>query len=189
MPFGAVGAYDSVNMLADSRELRQVPILGPWLEQQIKDIPKVRNGARREGGGGGNGGDGNGGDGNGAMGDEVFVPPLTAPGVPSRFYFLFGAPVETQGEDMEVCLCGWWWGGGGVCGVCGVGMPCVHTVHRQRVVVLECIGRCTTGNHPSLMYCNRMQHVCKRSMTRCKGGCGGALHTCWSDVSKTRTRI
>lgn len=83
VPFGAVGAYDSVSMLADSRELRANPLVGPWLETRLQGVPKARAGAE----------------------DEVFVPPLTAPGVPSRFYFLFGKPVETEGEDVEDPAC------------------------------------------------------------------------------------
>lgn len=83
VPFGAVGAYDSVNILADSNELRANALLGPWLEQRLREVPKARVGAV----------------------DEVFVPPLAAPGIPSRFYFLFGQPVETEGEDMEDPAC------------------------------------------------------------------------------------
>ncbi len=100
IPFGAIGAYDSVNMIADSQELRKLPWLGPWLEQQIRDVPKARDGMGT----------------NPGAADEVFVPPLTAPGVPSRFYFLFGEPVETEGEDMEVRG-----GEGGGRGVCWMG--------------------------------------------------------------------
>lgn len=80
IPFGAVGAYDSVSMLADSKELLANPLVGPWLEQRVQDVPKARAGAD----------------------DEFFVPPLTAPVIPSRFYFLFGEPVETSDEDVEV---------------------------------------------------------------------------------------
>lgn len=43
VPFAGVGCEDSFEIIRDSAELRDTPILGPWLESRVKDsIPSAR---------------------------------------------------------------------------------------------------------------------------------------------------
>jgi hypothetical protein len=42
VPFAAVGAEDSVDVLLDRRDLLAAPLLGPWLQQQEDGLVRVR---------------------------------------------------------------------------------------------------------------------------------------------------
>ena len=66
MPFGAVGIYDSVNMLLDSNDIVKIPFLGKNALESSKRIPQTRPG-----------------------GGDRFIAPVSVPGLPSRNYFIF----------------------------------------------------------------------------------------------------
>ncbi len=81
VPFGAVGAADSLDMVADAKELARVPGLGPRLAASAQAVPAAR---AWQGG------------------TEDFSFPLAVPSLskgPARFYFCFGQPYDTRGLD------------------------------------------------------------------------------------------
>ncbi|KAI8467306.1 MAG: alpha/beta-hydrolase [Monoraphidium minutum] len=95
VPISAVGADEGVTQLLDIGEVaalqRQLP---SWLGGRDPDAAASRIPAARRGV-------------NATMADtESFGLPLIAPAVPKRFYFLFGAPIETTpalASDREAC--------------------------------------------------------------------------------------
>ncbi|GLC37786.1 hypothetical protein PLESTM_000648100 [Pleodorina starrii] len=79
VPFAAVGAEDSVELLLDRRDLQGTPLLGQWLRRQEGSFVPARRGV--------------------SVSEEVedsLIAPLAAPKPPARFYFLFGAPIRTD---------------------------------------------------------------------------------------------
>jgi len=74
VPVAAVGAEDGFQMLLDADELLSLPVLGQRVAQSAARTPVGRPGER-------------------------FVAPVSVPRVPGRYYFLFGAPIETRGVD------------------------------------------------------------------------------------------
>ncbi|GIL71022.1 hypothetical protein Vretimale_4099 [Volvox reticuliferus] len=84
VPFAAVGAEDSVELLLDRKDLMAVPGLGDWLRQQQKGMVMARRGVTVS-----------------EDVDESFVFPLVAPKSPARFYYLFGAPIRTDPRFAE----------------------------------------------------------------------------------------
>ena len=74
VPVAAVGAEDGFEMLLDADELLSLPVLGQRVAQSAALTPVGRPGER-------------------------FVAPVSVPRVPGRYYFLFGAPIETRGVD------------------------------------------------------------------------------------------
>ena len=43
VPFGAIGCEDSFNFIADSQQLSNLPLLGPYLRRRAsKNIPQAR---------------------------------------------------------------------------------------------------------------------------------------------------
>merc|ERR1719478_39026 len=75
VPFSAIGADDSVEMLASREELLSTPVLGDLLKQRTDALPVPR--AREEEGG------------------QAMVAPIVVPKPLPRYYFLFGKPVST----------------------------------------------------------------------------------------------
>mmetsp|Transcript_69082 Transcript_69082/g.131792 ORF Transcript_69082/g.131792 Transcript_69082/m.131792 type:complete len:120 (-) Transcript_69082:42-401(-) len=68
-------------MLLDADELLNLPFLGERVAEGAKNAPVGRPGER-------------------------FVAPLSLPGIPGRYYFLFGRPIDTRGvsaTDKEAC--------------------------------------------------------------------------------------
>lgn len=75
----SVGMADSLNILADNREIANLPFLGQRAKEFAKNVTAARFDKTPE--------------------DEFFLPPLVAPKLPSRNYFLFGKPVSTTHID------------------------------------------------------------------------------------------
>mmetsp|Transcript_42564 Transcript_42564/g.120764 ORF Transcript_42564/g.120764 Transcript_42564/m.120764 type:complete len:837 (+) Transcript_42564:115-2625(+) len=82
VPFSAIGASDSFQMLLDPEEMLRLPLgLGERIRRQADKMPTVRE-------------------------YEKMVPPLSVPKVPDRFYFLFHAPVDLTAvspTDRDTC--------------------------------------------------------------------------------------
>jgi len=80
VPFGAVGAADSLDMVADAAELSRIPILGQRIAEGAKSVPAARSWQG---------------------GKEDFSFPLAVPSLkgPDRFYFCFGTPFDTSSLD------------------------------------------------------------------------------------------
>eukprot|EP00613_Pedinella_sp_CCMP2098_P035782 CAMPEP_0171813486 /NCGR_PEP_ID=MMETSP0991-20121206/79240_1 /TAXON_ID=483369 /ORGANISM="non described non described, Strain CCMP2098" /LENGTH=721 /DNA_ID=CAMNT_0012427069 /DNA_START=131 /DNA_END=2297 /DNA_ORIENTATION=+ len=84
VPFGAVGAADSLNIVADSSEMQSLPFIGDRLREQASAIPAARRAVRSS-----------------DEEPENFGFPLALPSSrgPDRFYFRFGKPFDTQHLD------------------------------------------------------------------------------------------
>ena len=74
IPFSAIGAADSVNMLLDKDDLVNLPFgIGDRIKRLSNEIPNAR----------------------GSRGvKEDFIAPISIPKLPSRFYFLFHEPID-----------------------------------------------------------------------------------------------
>lgn len=70
LPFSGVGGDDSFDILADTDELLEAPLVGPFFKERVELLPSLVDG-------------------------DKFVPPF---GVikPERYYFAFGAPIATD---------------------------------------------------------------------------------------------
>lgn len=79
VPISAVGSADSGTILLDSEELLNLPFLG----DRLKNFSESTISARFDQ----------------SSSDERFVPPILAPGVPARHYFVFGKPFDTSTVD------------------------------------------------------------------------------------------
>ena len=81
VPVAAIGAEEGFEMVLDADELLQLPVIGDRIAEGAKRTPAGRPGER-------------------------FVSPVSVPKVPGRYYFLFGAPIDTRGvdaTDREAC--------------------------------------------------------------------------------------
>jgi hypothetical protein len=86
VPFAAVGVDDSLEILADSRQLEAMPIVGDMLRRRGGGLPQARQGVSAA-----------------AAEAESFVAPLAVPKLPpNRLYFLFQQPIQTSPEDVKV---------------------------------------------------------------------------------------
>jgi hypothetical protein len=86
IPVSSVGMADSLNMLLASSEIVGLPLVGDRLKALSTNMTSARFDAMN--------------------GDENFVPPIVAPGLPSRNYFLFGKPLSTKDidpKDKDAC--------------------------------------------------------------------------------------
>eukprot|EP00536_Pseudo-nitzschia_multiseries_P007029 jgi/Psemu1/255877/estExt_Genewise1Plus.C_1570017 len=86
VPVSAVGMADSFNFLLDSKELLDVPLLGERARDFANNVTAARFDTDNE--------------------DELFLPPIVAPGLPSRNYFVFGKPAYTHDidpKDKDAC--------------------------------------------------------------------------------------
>jgi 1-acyl-sn-glycerol-3-phosphate acyltransferase len=81
VPLSAIGAADSVNIVADATELVNLPFgIGENLSNFSKSTVSARFDAKDE--------------------DEIFIPPLALPKpFPARHYFLFGRSFDTTQLD------------------------------------------------------------------------------------------
>jgi len=89
VPFACVGADESVTQLLDAKDIAGLPFVGNWIKESQRSLPAARRGVN-------------------ATVEDVgaFVPPLVAPAVPQRFYFIFRKPILTDAalaEDREAC--------------------------------------------------------------------------------------
>jgi hypothetical protein len=86
LPISAVGMADSFNILLDSSEILDIPVLGERAKEFANNVTSARFDMKNE--------------------DENFMAPLVTPGLPSRNYFIFGTPLNTTGinpKDKEAC--------------------------------------------------------------------------------------
>jgi 1-acyl-sn-glycerol-3-phosphate acyltransferase len=79
IPISAVGMADSLNILLDPSEVVDLPFIGEKVKSFAANVTAARFDAMNE--------------------DEAFVPPIVAPGLPSRNYFIFGKPLPTKELD------------------------------------------------------------------------------------------
>lgn len=79
VPFAGVGVDDSLEMLLDASELKELPFVGEWVASAARNAPQARLG-----------------------GEEDFISPLAVPRLPpNRLYFLFGQPIETSADMVK----------------------------------------------------------------------------------------
>lgn len=81
VPLSGVGIDDSIDVVASSKEMLNVPILGDFLRQRLENVKTVRE-------------------------DEVLTFPVTAPKGINRLYFKFGQPIPVSKDivnDKEMC--------------------------------------------------------------------------------------
>lgn len=81
VPLSAIGMADSLNIILDSGEVASLPFLGERARQFAKNVTAARFDVANE--------------------EENFLPPIVAPGLPSRNYFLFGKPLRTTDLDPK----------------------------------------------------------------------------------------
>ena len=89
IPLSAVGMIDSVNVLAEPKEILETPFFGDRFEQlrQNMSMSAARYDEKGQ--------------------DEVIGFPLALPKLPARNYFLFGRPVRTNRldpKDRDACM-------------------------------------------------------------------------------------
>ena len=86
VPFAAIGADDSVQIVADAGDVLATPFLGDMMRERARQMPAARavdTRATEEG-----------------APEELFLPPVVAPnGLPKRFYWKFGKPIECAKMD------------------------------------------------------------------------------------------
>ena len=81
IPLSAIGMADSLNILLNPDEIASLPLLGERVMKFGRNVTAARFDTKNE--------------------DENFLPPIVAPGLPSRNYFLFGRPISTQHLDAK----------------------------------------------------------------------------------------
>lgn len=79
IPVSAVGMADSLNILLESSEIVNLPFIGERAKNFAANVTAARFDSTNE--------------------DEVFLPPIVTPGLPSRNYFIFGKPIATTDLD------------------------------------------------------------------------------------------
>ena len=67
---------DSLNILLEPSEIVNLPVIGERAKSFAANVTAARFDVTNE--------------------DEVFLPPIVAPGLPSRNYFIFGKPISTK---------------------------------------------------------------------------------------------
>ncbi|CAD7704397.1 unnamed protein product [Ostreobium quekettii] len=82
VPLAAVGAEDSVDIIADRNDLLNTPIIGDMIKERLQKIPKARR------------------NGTTAL-EDVFLQPIASVGGPRRFYFKFQKPIKTTPQDLD----------------------------------------------------------------------------------------
>lgn len=79
IPISAVGMADSLNILLDPSEIVGLPLIGERAKNFAANVTAARFDTTDA--------------------DEVFLPPIVAPALPSRNYFIFGKPLSTKELD------------------------------------------------------------------------------------------
>ena len=83
VPFAAVGAEDSFDIVQDADDLLKNPIFGESVRERANKMPKARaSDAFRDD-------------------EELFIQPVVVPKVPERFYFRFMAPIDLSDVDLD----------------------------------------------------------------------------------------
>lgn len=81
VPLSGIGIDDSIDIIASSKEMLNVPVIGDFLKRSMDNVKKVRE-------------------------DETLVFPLTRPRAINRLYFKLGKPIRTSKDvvnDKEKC--------------------------------------------------------------------------------------
>eukprot|EP00873_Tetraselmis_striata_P011400 jgi/Tetstr1/431664/TSEL_021193.t1 len=89
IPFGAVGSDESLNYILDSEEVMNNPVV---MNQLFPDSDEMQRFMQQAQGRRGVNAD--------AI-EDYLVPPILAPGVPRRFYYLFRKPIVLEPEDAK----------------------------------------------------------------------------------------
>jgi len=89
VPFAAVGAEDSFEIVADARDLLNNPLLGANVRERATKMPRARAVDTRFT-------DGDEGD------EELFIQPVLAPKTPERFYFRFMEPIDLRQRSVAI---------------------------------------------------------------------------------------
>ncbi|XP_019100093.1 PREDICTED: acyltransferase-like protein At3g26840, chloroplastic [Camelina sativa] len=84
VPFGVVGEDDICEIVLDSNDQRNIPILKDLVEKATNDAGNIREGDESE------------------LGNQDIYLPGIIPKIPGRFYYYFGKPIETAGEEKEL---------------------------------------------------------------------------------------
>jgi pimeloyl-ACP methyl ester carboxylesterase len=84
VPFGVVGEDDICEIVLDSNDQRNIPILKDLMEKATKDAGNIREGDESE------------------LGNQECYFPGLVPKIPGRFYYYFGKPIETAGKEKEL---------------------------------------------------------------------------------------
>lgn len=79
VPISAVGMADSIYTILESSEIVNLPLIGERAKAFAANVTAARFDAANE--------------------DEVFLPPIVSPKLPSRNYFIFGMPLSTKYLD------------------------------------------------------------------------------------------
>lgn len=79
IPISAVGMADSLNTILEPSEVMDLPFIGERAKAFAANVTAARFDQANE--------------------DEVFLPPIVAPSLPSRNYFIFGKPLSTKDLD------------------------------------------------------------------------------------------
>jgi pimeloyl-ACP methyl ester carboxylesterase len=91
VPFAGVGVDDALNVLVDSDEMRDIPLLGSFISQSAESVPQARRGVNA----------------NGNDAKESFVSPIAVPKLPpNRLYYMFQQPIPLTKDivgDREQC--------------------------------------------------------------------------------------
>ncbi|KAJ4961341.1 hypothetical protein NE237_021251 [Protea cynaroides] len=83
IPFGAVGEDDFSEIFLDYDDLMKIPYFKAQIQEINKDVVRLRT------------------DVNGELANQDLHLPGILPKLPGRFYFLFGKPIETEGEKWS----------------------------------------------------------------------------------------
>ncbi|WZZ01767.1 hypothetical protein YC2023_074095 [Brassica napus] len=93
VPFGVVGEddickfgwdLDDSQIVLDSNDQRNIPILKYLMERATKEAGNLRKGHESE------------------LGNQDFHLPGLVPKIPGRFYYYFGKPIDTAGKEQEL---------------------------------------------------------------------------------------
>ncbi|ESQ32802.1 hypothetical protein EUTSA_v10003736mg [Eutrema salsugineum] len=84
VPFGVVGEDDICDIVLDSNDQRNIPILKDLVEKATKLAGNIRESDKSE------------------LGNQDCYIPGLVPKIPGRFYYYFGKPIETAGKEQEL---------------------------------------------------------------------------------------
>ena len=77
VPVSAIGLSESINVIWDSREILDVPIIGSMAQKRSDSMPQARPGL-----------------------SEELIFPVVSPALPERLYYLFLEPIDTRGLNI-----------------------------------------------------------------------------------------
>lgn len=88
VPFAAVGAEDSIDVIADANDLMSAPLgIGESVRERSRKVPNARLVDTRVTAESGE--------------EELFIQPVVVPKTPERFYFRFMAPIDSSEVEID----------------------------------------------------------------------------------------